>query len=89
MGMKQKKSKITDSKKLRFSTLRTNSQCFFAKISVFGPWVKRIVILSNFDFIRYLQQQILGCSKKRLIKVHIFQEGHKILRNLQITFDWH
>ena len=22
-------------------------------------------------------------------KVHIFWEGHKILRNLQLTFDWH
>ena len=23
------------------------------------------------------------------IKVHIFWEGHKILRNLHLTFDWH
>ena len=22
-------------------------------------------------------------------KVHIFWEGHKILRNLHLTFDWH
>ena len=24
-----------------------------------------------------------------MFKVHIFQEGHKILQNLQLTFDWH
>ena len=23
------------------------------------------------------------------IKVHIFSEGHKILRNLHLSFDWH
>ena len=23
------------------------------------------------------------------VKVHIFLEGHKILRNLHLTFDWH
>ena len=25
----------------------------------------------------------------KLFKVHIFWEGHKILRNLPLTFDWH
>ena len=26
---------------------------------------------------------------KYLCKVHIFWEGHKILRNLHLTLDWH
>ena len=24
-----------------------------------------------------------------IVKVHIFWEGHEILRNLRLTFDWH
>ena len=28
-------------------------------------------------------------QKKSDIKVHIFWEGHKILRNLHLTFSWH
>ena len=32
---------------------------------------------------------ISGKAFKMIIKVHIFWEGHKILRNLSLTFDWH
>ena len=32
---------------------------------------------------------ILGCAWARASKVHIFWECHKILRNLQPTFEWH
>ena len=28
-------------------------------------------------------------TKTTLDKVHIFREGHRILRNLNLTFDWH
>ena len=28
-------------------------------------------------------------DKKLAFKVHIFWEGHKILQNLHLTFDWH
>ena len=32
----------------------------------------------------------LGKSEKiKKIKVHIFSEGHKILRNFHLTFEWH
>ena len=41
MGMKQKKSKITDSKKTEFF-YSANSQYFFSKISWIDPWVSRI-----------------------------------------------
>ena len=27
--------------------------------------------------------------RKWIIKVHLFWQGHKILRNLHLTFDWH
>ena len=30
-----------------------------------------------------------GGVRQRAHKVHIFWEGHKILRNLYLTFDWH
>ena len=35
---------------------------------------------------RYAWFHVRMCSS---IKVHIFWEGHKILRNLHFTFDWH
>ena len=38
---------------------------------------------------RRLQMGIAMLQSFRKIKVHIFWEGHKIWRNLHLTFDWH
>ena len=37
----------------------------------------------------YYSRIIVVCTALKHIKVHIFWEGHKILQNLHLTFDWH
>ena len=45
--------------------------------NVFAQWCLEIMyrLVANFFWM--------------IIKVHIFWEGHKILRNIHLTFDWH
>ena len=37
----------------------------------------------------YRNYSITDQSSPNFVKVHIFWEGHKILRNIHLTFDWH
>ena len=34
-----------------------------------------------------ISEKMIFCIKNQTTKVHIFWEGHKILRNLHLTFD--
>ena len=36
-----------------------------------------------------LDTRVITAGTKKLVKVDIVWEGHKILRNLHLTFDWH
>ena len=53
------------------------------------------VILNSLDWIHYKGCQLWMVVLLKLtttkipVKVHIFWEGHKILGNLHLTFDWH
>ena len=39
---------------------------------------------------QFMASSLLPKKNKKIdFKVHIFWEGHKILRNLYLTFDWH
>ena len=54
--------------------------------SLIGKWGK-IRMISNF-WVTVFGQGNLNSKKIVMFKVHIFWEGHKILRNLHPTFDW-
>ena len=67
-------------------------------------WAERIIQYYFYAF-EGKKTKYVSCQKQRSIsvaflnkqyffyifsiKVHIFWEGHKILRNLRLTFDWH
>ena len=57
-----------------FIKIKARLQAISLKSSDFG---------SSHKHVRFL------FAKGRCIKVHIFWEGHKILWNLHLTFDWH
>ena len=47
------------------------------------------IIKRTFDYRKPKINPWLLWSQNSIIKVHIFWEGHKILQNLHLTFDWH
>ena len=48
----------------------------------------KVVVYTSCGEQKYKTQQCT-IGLKHGWKVHIFWEGHKILRNLHLTFDWH
>ena len=49
---------------------------------------KKTLKLELLDVWNFMKKNIVRPSRGHG-KVHIFWEGHKILRNLHLTFDWH
>ena len=54
------------------------------------------LILGKFGLILHLYSCMFRMDRTKIYfftnqitKIHIFWEGHKILQNLQLTFDWH
>ena len=50
------------------------------------PWDSNLVIKTYPN--HHSALSIFEILKRYLVKVHIFWEGYKILRNLHLTFDW-
>ena len=71
---------------------------FFAKIKYLftkstrtseGGTLKEHLLVTIINFVLNGKFKNVHCPGSLLHKVHIFWEGHKILRNLHRRFDWH
>ena len=56
-----------------------------AKLPTSMQFVTSVIAQAYFHFSR----KIVKYMSSLVYKVHIFREGHKNLRNLRLTFDWH
>ena len=83
---------LTQGKVFKMAGRRVGGICLhkLAKLYhlIFGVWraCKQIVLL-RISF--WLLQRCHQNTGNMICKVLIFWEGHKILRNLHLTFDWH
>ena len=63
-------------------------RCLFALLPKFEICAETRLQLFE-TFIPWLFEKVLFCDTSCFFKVHIFWEGHKILQNFHLTFDWH
>ena len=74
--------------------LQHQTQKFMLRFQIHLNWAhflfpsKFLSITESKYFKKFAENFIIG-KQSFDIKVHVFWEGHKILRNLHITFDWH